>query len=91
VGVGEANAHFAKYIIDQIDTNGSMCIKPDVWQAAKAWREVLMAVAGVGKEASAKKLGQWFNKNRDIIDDGLVIRGRLDAHTAMNVWWVEDV
>jgi hypothetical protein len=86
-GLGEANAHFAEHIVNQIDTNGSMCIKPEVWQSAKAWREVLMAVVGVGNETSwSRRLGHWLLKHKDVPDDGLVIRGKEDKHTATNVW-----
>jgi putative DNA primase/helicase len=98
-GLGEPNAHFAEYIINTItdpfknapDLKAKLSIPLELSESAKAWSEALMAVAGVGWEPSAKKLGQWFNKNKDVIDDGLVIRGRLDGHTAMNVWWVEQV
>jgi len=97
-GLGETNAHFAEYIINAIinpfsnapDLKAKLDTPIGLSESAKAWREVLMAVAGVGWEPSPKKLGQWLNKNRDIIDDGLVIRGKLDPHTAMNVWWVEE-
>jgi hypothetical protein len=60
-------------------------------EKAKAWREALMAVAGTGKEVSAKKLGQWFTKKKNVPDNGLVIRGKNDAHTDMNMWWVEEI
>jgi putative DNA primase/helicase len=97
-GVGEPNAHFAEYIINAIidpfsnapDLKAKLDTPIGLSENAKAWREVLMTVAGVSWEPSPKKLGQWFNKNKDIIDDGLVIRGKLDPHTAMNVWWVEE-
>jgi putative DNA primase/helicase len=91
-GLGEGNAHFAEHIVNQIDANGSMCIKPEVWQMAKAWREVLMAIVAGGKEETwSRRLGHWFNKVRNVPDDGLVIRSKVDTHTAMNVWWVEEV
>jgi hypothetical protein len=91
-GLGEANAHFAEHIVNQIDTNGNMCIKPEVWQRARAWREVLMAVVAGGKEETwSKRLGHWLLKYKDVPDDGLVIRGKVDSHTATNVWWVEKV
>jgi hypothetical protein len=51
-----------------------------------------MAIVSVGNEATwPRRLGHWFNKVRDVPDDGLVIRGKEDKHTAMNVWWVEEV
>jgi hypothetical protein len=97
-GVGESNAHFAEYIINAIvdpiknvpnpDLQTKLDDKLGLSESAKAWREALMAVAGVGKEPSPKRFGHWLNKNRDIIDDGLVIRGKVDGHTQYSVWWV---
>jgi putative DNA primase/helicase len=84
-GTGEANAHFAEYIINKLTD-----VLHTPTGSSEAWSEALMAVAGVGWKPSPKRLGQWFNTNRDVIDDGLVIRGKLDPHTAMNVWWVEE-
>jgi len=53
---------------------------------------ILMAVAGGKKGASAKKLGWWLSKNKDVIDDdGLVIRGRPNSNTKVNMWWVEQI
>jgi putative DNA primase/helicase len=98
-GTGETNAHFADYIINAIadpfknapDLKTRLSIPIELSESAKAWREALMAVAGVGKEPSAKRLGQWFTKVKDVIDDGLVVRGKRNAHTDSNVWWVEEV
>jgi len=37
-------------------------------------------------------LGWWLSKNKDVIDDdGLVIRGRPNSNTKVNMWWVEQI
>jgi putative DNA primase/helicase len=96
-GTGEANAHFAEYIINELaDPMKNHPYDPKAILSArlsddvKPWTEALLAVAGVGREPTAKKLGQWFGSNRDIIDDGLVIRGRENKHLKMNEWWVDE-
>jgi putative DNA primase/helicase len=56
----------------------------------QAWGEALMAIAGVGRNVSSKKLGHWFSVTKDVIDDGLVIRGEWNTTLGSHVWWVEE-
>jgi putative DNA primase/helicase len=96
-GTGEKNARFAEAIINELTNPWKNAhdlkarLDAPLEPAGAAWNEVLMAVAGVGKEPSAKRLGRWFGSKQDVIDGGLVIRGKRDGHTDMNVWWVDVV
>jgi putative DNA primase/helicase len=95
IGVGKSYAKSCQYIIDEITNphrhvqGAKEVLRLDA-SKADAWREALMAVAGVGQIPQAKRLGQWFAVTKDIIEDGLVIRGELSAHAGSHVWWVEE-
>jgi hypothetical protein len=96
-GVGGANAKFADAIIDELTNPWRHAhdlkarLDASVEPPGAAWREVLMAVAGVGEEPSSRRLGHWFSAHQNFIDEGLVIRGRVNAHLKMNEWWVDEV
>jgi hypothetical protein len=93
-GLGEANAHFAEYIINKLTNSWNdapnLSAKLDTPIGANPWSEALMAVAGVGWQPSARKLGRWLAANQDIIDEGLVIRGKEDKHSGYSVWWIDE-
>jgi hypothetical protein len=74
-GIGKVNAHFTEYIInaivDPLKNNPAPDLKArlddpvGLSENAKAWREALMAVAGVGWQPSARKFGRWLSANQD--------------------------